>query len=83
MQWIMHYLESKEKMYYLQSTKMETLLATDDYYYYCIIPWILGKCFAITRITCSFQQLWVASWMAPWLSVRKLSPMYNGTKIKI
>lgn len=51
-------------MYYLQPTKMEILLVTDDYYYYCIIPWILGKCFAITRTTCSFQQLWVASWMA-------------------
>lgn len=46
-------------MYYLQPTKMEILLVTDDYYYYCIIPWILGKCFAITRTTCSFQQLWV------------------------
>lgn len=26
---------------------MERLLVTEDYYYYCIILWILGKCFAL------------------------------------
>ena len=35
-------------MYYLQPTKMEILFLVIDDYYYCIIPWILGKCFKIT-----------------------------------
>lgn len=33
-------------MYYLQRTKTEILFVTNDYYYYCVIPGILGKCFA-------------------------------------
>lgn len=66
-------------MYYLQPTKMEILLVTDDYYYYCIIPWILGKSFALLVPFNNCR--WGTGGLPD--SVRKLSPTDNGTEIKI